>query len=58
MLNSEKVNVKELTQEQLVSVLEQILEYLDLSVYKEETPDYTNIHLKPNPRFGYKYDNQ
>lgn len=48
MLNSEKVNVKELTQEQLVSVLEQVLEYLDLSVFKEETPDYTDIWIRKN----------
>jgi len=58
MLNSEKVNIKELTQEQLVSVLEKVLEHLDLSVYKEETPDYTKICLKHNPRFGYKFDNR
>jgi ethanolamine utilization protein EutA (predicted chaperonin) len=38
--------LKDLNKEQLVEVLERVLEHLELEVYTDTTPDYTEIFVQ------------
>ena len=49
MLKQVEVDIRELTPEQLVKVIKSLLEYLDITVYVEHTPDYEEHYVRKEP---------
>lgn len=49
MLKQVEVDIRELTPEQLVKVIKSLLEYLDITVYVEHTPDYEEYYVRKEP---------